>query len=237
MITRPFSPTSRSAVAISSDWLSPIPGLRRTDPEHRYWLGEHLFAVSITGVVGSAKSDWAMARIEATRHLWEPRGHTVHLALEALLKARFHPQHRNRQQAAELLEELRASDYRAWIEPLLAHHHWQQVTAIASERPTCCLVRNLAGTYDTGYIQHANGLRVLADLKTLSRPGSGSYCTRAQLGGYMALEATWGVHYDAGQTIWARPGETRFSPLYSREECLAAWAAAWAGYVSRFRPW
>ena len=52
-----------------------------------------------------------------------------------------------------------------------------------------------------------------------------------------ALEATWGVHYDAGQTIWARPGEARFSPLYSREECLAAWAAAWAGYVSRFRPW
>jgi hypothetical protein len=53
----------------------------------------------------------------------------------------------------------------------------------------------------------------------------------------MALEAIWGVHYDAGQTIWARPGETRFSPLYSREECMAAWAAAWAGYVSRFRPW
>lgn len=77
---------------------------------------------------------------------------------------------------------------------------------IASERPTCCLIRNLAGTYDTGYIQQADGLRVLADLKTLSRPGSGSYCTRAQLGGYMALEATWGVHYEAGQTIWARPG-------------------------------
>ena len=96
---------------------------------------------------------------------------------------------------------------------------------------------HLTGTYDTGYIQHTSCRRVLADLKTLSRPGSGSYCTRAQLGGYMALEATWGVHYDAGQTIWARPGETRFSPLYSREECLAAWAAAWAGYASRFRHW
>jgi hypothetical protein len=142
-----------------------------------------------------------------------------------------------RQQASELLLHLRAGDYRDWIEPLLAHPHWRQVTVIASERPTCCLIRNLAGTYDTGYIQHASGLRVLADLKTLSAPNSSSYCTRAQLGGYMALEATWGVNYDAGQTIWARPGETRFSPLYSREECLAAWAAAWAGYVSRTRPW
>jgi len=150
-----------------ASWLAPIPGLRRTDPEHRYWLGEHLFAVSITGVVSSSKSDWAMARIEATRHVWEPRGHTVHLALEALLHSRFHPEPGNRQQAAQLLEELRASDYWAWIEPLLAHPHWQQVTVIASERPTCCLVRNLAGTYDTGFIQHTNGLRVLADLKTL----------------------------------------------------------------------
>ena len=110
----PTSPLTISA----SPWLRSIPGLRRTDPEHRYWLGDHLFAVSVTGVVGSAKSDWAMARIEATRHLWEPRGHTVHLALEALLKARFHPQPRNRQQAELLLEDLRASDYRAWIEPL-----------------------------------------------------------------------------------------------------------------------
>ena len=43
----------------ATSWLAPIPGLRRTDPEHRYWLGDHLFAVSITGVIGSAKSDTA----------------------------------------------------------------------------------------------------------------------------------------------------------------------------------
>jgi len=221
----------------STGWLAPIPGLRRHDPGHRYWLGEHLFPVSVTGVIGSTKSACAKARIEATRHQWEPRGHTVHQALEALLNARFHPQPQRRHQAGQALEALRTSDYREWIEPLLAHPHWREVTVIASERPTCCLIRNIAGTYDTGYIQHTCGLRVLADLKTLSRPSSGSYCTRAQLGGYMTLEESWGVHYDAGQTIWARPGETRVSPLYRREDCLAAWAAVWAGYVSRLRPW
>ena len=178
-------------------WLRPIPGLRRTDPEHRYWLGEHLFAVSVTGVIGSTKSEWAMARIEATRHVWEPRGHTVHLALEALLHSRFHPLPQQRQQASQQLQHLRSGDYRDWIEPLLAHPHWRQVTAIASERPTCCLIRNLAGTYDTGYIQHASGLRVLADLKTLSRPGSGSYCTRA------SWAATW---------RWRRPGVCTTTP-------------------------
>ena len=55
--------TTSSVITATSDWLPPIPGLRRTDPEHRYWLGDHLFAVSITGVVGSAKSAWALARI------------------------------------------------------------------------------------------------------------------------------------------------------------------------------
>jgi hypothetical protein len=221
----------------STSWLAPVPGLRRTDPEHRYWLGDHLFPASITGVIGSSKSDWVLARIEATRHQWEPRGHTVHQALEALLHSRCHPLMTQQRQAAQQLEVLRASDYRAWIEPLLVHPHWQQVTVIASERPTCCLIRNLAGTYDTGYVHRSSGLRVLADLKTLSARHSSSYCTRAQLGGYMVLEATWGVHYDAGQTIWARPGDTRFSPLYGRAECLAAWAASWAAYTNRMRPW
>jgi hypothetical protein len=59
-----------------------------------------------------------------------------------------------------------------------------------------------------------------------SKPST--YCTRAQLGGYMALEATHGIYYDHGQTVWARPGKTVFSPLYSRAECLLAWAGAWA---------
>ena len=81
---------------------------------------------------------------------------------------------------------------------------------------------------------------MLADLKTLSPNGS-TYSTAAQLGGYMALEATHGVHYDAGQTIWAKPGQTTFSPLYSRAECLSAWALAWARYchhrdMQRCRP-
>lgn len=229
-----LSPDGQAGAA---GWLEPIPGLQRRDPEHRYWLGDHLFPVSITGVIGSTKSAWAMARIEATRHRWEPRGHAVHQALEALLTARFHPDPPQRRRAEQQLEDLRASDYRAWIDPLVVHPHWHEVAVIASERRTCCRIRNIAGTYDTGYVRRCGGLRVLADLKTLSSPDSGGYCTRAQLGGYMALESSWGVHYDAGQTIWARPGETRFSPLYSRSECLAAWAAVWAGYISRMRPW
>jgi hypothetical protein len=52
----------------------------------------------------------------------------------------------------------------------------------------------------------------------------------------MALEASHGIHYELGQTIWSRPGEARVSAFYSREQCLAAWAAAWSAYALAQRP-
>jgi hypothetical protein len=143
--------------------------------------------------------------------------------------------------AMEELQALLTGDYADWVQPLISHPRWGSVQVIASERPTCCLRRRIAGTFDCAYLDPtlppspdrppwATGpARVLADLKSLGEHGS-TYSTAAQLGGYMALEATHGLWYDHGQTIWARPGETAFSPLYSRQECLTAWAAAWATY-------
>ena len=69
-------------------WLSPIFGLVRRDPEHRYWLGDHLFPVSITGVLAHGKGEFAMGRIEATRQVWAPRGNACHRAMELFLTAR-----------------------------------------------------------------------------------------------------------------------------------------------------
>ena len=39
----------------TTHWLPPIPGLHRRDPEHRYWLGEVEFPISVTGVIGCLK--------------------------------------------------------------------------------------------------------------------------------------------------------------------------------------
>jgi hypothetical protein len=217
----------------STTWLLPIPGLHRRDPEHRYWLGEVEFPISITGVVGCLKSDYALSRIEATREVWEPRGNSCHRALELMmLTTKGAP--RTIEQVRHDIAELGAlaiGDYSEWVQPLLEHDRWHQLQVIASERPTCCLKRRVAGTFDVGYIDET-GRRILADLKSLGENGS-SYSTAAQLGGYMALEGSWGNHYDAGQTIWTRPGSTTFSPLYSRQECLLAWAGAWATWKAR----
>lgn len=216
-------------------WLQPIPHLARRDPEHRYWLAKTEFPVSITGVLRVQKSPYALARIQATAATWQPRGHNTHRALELHLRLRFDPQLQSGRlsdrpdvaAAVSELDSLQAGDHTDWIQPLISHPHWDAVEVIASERATCCLTRLVAGTFDLAY-DGPQG-RVLADLKTLGPHGS-TYCTRAQLGGYMALEATHGNHYDWGQTIWAKPGQTTFSTLYSRRECLLAWAAAWARY-------
>ena len=217
-------------------WLPPIPGLHRRDPEHRYWLGDVEFPVSVTGVLSVLKSDFAMDRIEATRATWEPRGNSCHRALELFLQLPNRDIDDGMTVAADrsvLMElvGLLQGDYAEWIQPLITHERWSAIDVIASERPTCCLKRKVAGTFDLAYIDE-QGRRILADLKSLG-PNGATYSTAAQLGGYMALEATWGNAYDAGQTIWARPGSTTFSPLYSRSECLTAWAGAWATFKAR----
>ena len=228
----PWLPSIQPELPSIAPWLPPIPGLHRRDPEHLYWLGDVEFPVSVTGVLSVLKSDYAMDRIEATRATWEPRGISCHRALELhLLLEHSSPWPGGLADEAAEMVELMQGDYIHWIAPLVTHDRWHKVQVIASERPTCCLKRRVAGTCDLAYIDE-QGRRSLADLKSLGENGS-TYSTAAQLGGYMALEATWGNLYDAGQTIWCRPGSTTFSPYYSVEEMRMAWAGAWATWKAR----
>ncbi len=226
---------------LTSTWLDPIPDLWREEAAHRYWLGDHLFPVSITGVLAHGLSATAKRAIEAKRPVWEPRGTTVHAALEHYSYARFLVG-RSPEQALLAVEQLPGHyRYRDWILPLLQLPLWDEVQVIASERLSCCLTRNLAGGFDGAYGSAAlsdrwgREVRVLYDLKTLSAHGR-PYSTAAQLGGYMVLEAAQGNHYDLGQTLWSKPGEAAPSTFYSRERCLAAWAAAWSRYCLARRP-
>jgi len=222
-------------------WLNPIVGLKRDNASHTYWLDQTPFPVSVTGVLRIQKSDYAMAQIQATTAIWAPRGNNTHRALELFLRSR----NQDRLQSGRLsnrpdvtalvseLDSLRHGEHTDWIEPLLALDLWSDVTPIAAERATCCLTRRVAGTYDLAY-DGPHG-RTLADLKTLV-PNGRTYCVRAQLGGYMALEATHGIHYDAAHAIWAAPGRAHLGELYSRRECLLAWAAVWTQWKARYRP-
>lgn len=202
-------------------WLDPLPGLER-DPQHRYRLDDHVFPVSVTGVLASQKSPLAMERIEATRADWEPRGNTVHRALElAATIPGWHP-----------------DDWPAcwrwidWIWPLLSHPLWQDVKLCASEMGLYSLELDIAGTFDGAYlVPRAGGGwdRILFDLKTQARGDASAYDTRAQLGGYITLAAEHGIRFDGAATLWARPGRARVA-VYEAAECKEAWDAALAAY-------
>jgi hypothetical protein len=185
-----FDPTDTAAV----DWIPPIPGLHRRDPEHQYWLGDHRFPVSVTGVLAASKSQHALQRIESKRDQWEQRGNDCHRAMElralyernggdselvSAVSAAGAEAEQLKQQLFQL-QKLADGPWAAWIAPLISHQRWQEINVISAERPTCCLSRNVAGTFDLAYLDpqippsplrppHVTGpARVLADLKTLA---------------------------------------------------------------------
>ncbi len=226
-------------------WLPPIPGLVRRDPEHRYWLDDHLFPVSVTGVLAHGKGKVAMGRIEATRPVWEPRGNACHRAMELFLTARrpaaLRPAELGMESASPPeadplaeLGDLADGDHADWIHPLLNHPRWEQVEVIASERATCCIVRNVAGTYDTAFLDErlpipagrpegvSGPARVLADLKSLGPNGS-TYCTRAQLGATWR----WSGATATGSMSARRSGAGRATPASRR--CMAGRSASLPG--------
>ena len=206
---------------LSGTWLEPVPGLWREEASHRYWLGEHLFPVSITGVLAHGMSASAKRAIAAKRAIWEPRGVIVHAALERYSQARFREGKGANEALLEGWDLPGQHRYRDWILPLLQLPLWDEVQVIASERLSCCLERNIAGAFDGAYRSTAlserqgREVRVLYDLKTLSAHGR---------------------VYELGQTLWSKPGAATASRFYSREQCLAAWAAAWSRYCLSQRP-
>ncbi len=206
-----------------TDWLPRLPGLCR-DAEHRYHLSpndpqlSHTFPVSVTGVLVAGKSTYAMKAIEATREQWEPRGNTVHRALElACTEPAFHPDHWGP-----------CWRWIDWVWPLLTHPLWDGVEIIASEMGLYAIDGSVAGTFDGAY-QLPGGERILFDLKTQARADAGAYDTRAQLGGYLWMAAQHGITFDGAATFWARPGKTT-PQCFGVDECLEGWAAAWGAY-------
>lgn len=202
-------------------WIPSLKGLER-DHNHRYRLGDHTFAVSVTGVLAAQKSAMAMERIEATRTDWEPRGNTVHRALElAATCTDWHPDHWPA-----------CWPFIDWVWPLLTHAIWEEARLCASEMGLYSLSLDIAGTFDGAFLVPKPGggwRRILFDLKTQGSPGSSCYDTRPQLGGYLTLAAEHGITFDGAATLWARPGRMQVK-VHDVPECLDAWAAALKAY-------
>lgn len=203
---------SKSSAPETSRWLKPLPILFNEEA-HRYyheptgtWLNH-----SVTQVCKGRKDAWAMKRIMETKHIWEPRGKTVHKALEDFLTtgdAGDYP-----------------AEYSEWIEPLLEHSVWQTYEAIACEYRLCDVERSIAGSFDCLLRRKDDHTQlVLVDLKTQSRADASPYDVSPQLGGYLGmLSLHWPKLYiQKAGVLWARPGNTTLQKI-DVDEAVIEW--------------
>ena len=203
------------------DLLPPMPverddeswSYRRTDSGHR-------FAVSCTQLLGSSKSPAAMAAIEASRHIWEPRGNAAHAALEAWL----------------LGHQPDCSDYGQWIEPLLSHRCWDAVTIIGIECRLFDQEQDVAGTADV-LVRYRDGTVGAWDLKTKQTKKSSRQDVRPQLGFATRVLCDWyGLQPSRNAVLWSYPGECVVES-FEADECHMAWQDAHESYLWSSRPW
>lgn len=224
----PAKPSSPSAPATLT-WLPPL-GLSRDPQTWTYSLTNgHQFPVSVTQLISAVtKTPQQLESIMASRHIWEPRGNTIHQALEVMAHQRFNPN------PPPHLFPPPPGEYEPWITPLLGSPFWDQVQIIGAEVMAYSLRRNVAGTADL-VLRFPDGTYGIADLKTQSRATSSPYDTRPQLGAGVEMI---GDHYrlliSRCLTLWSRPGSLQIQ-THSADECLAAWLDVCEQYALRFR--
>ena len=225
----PEKPSSPSAPETLT-WLQPL-GLTRDENTWTYRLSNgHQFPVSVTALISAVtKTPQQIEAIMATKDTWQPRGNTIHSALEVMAHQRWNPQ------PPPNLSPPPPGDYNAWIDPLLTADLWEQVSVIGSEVMAYSLRRNVAGTADL-VLRFADGTYGIADLKTQASPSSRPYDTRPQLGAGVEMI---GDHYrlliSRCLTLWSRPGSLSIQ-THSADECLQAWLNVCEQYEMRFRP-
>lgn len=205
----------KSSAPETSRWLKPLPILFNEEA-HRYyheptgtWLNH-----SVTQVCKGRKDAWAMKRIMETKHIWEPRGKAVHLALENFLTTG---------DPGKFPEE-----YAEWVEPLLEHSVWQSYEAIACEYRLCDVERSIAGSFDCLLRRKDDHAQlVLVDLKTQSKADASPYDVSPQLGGYLGmLGLHWPQMYvQKAGVLWSRPGATTLQKV-DVDEAVIEWQGA-----------
>lgn len=201
--------------------LAPVKDLEFFPDSHRYRFRGDWIKYSITQVV-SDKSDAQLAQIMRTKHVWEPRGNSVHAALENFLLD-AHPGD--------------MGDYAEWIEPLVSHRMWDRWEPAAVEMRLVDPRHSIAGSLDCILRNKDDGRHVLADLKTLGSSHAKTRDISPQLGGYLNLADQCAPHFpDITRCIgiWARPGAVELT-TYETQDCITNYLAARSLFLDKQR--
>ena len=181
------------------------------------------YATASITTVCNTKTKEQMDKIMETKHIWEPRGNTVHHCMELF----------------SIGKSCDPGEYREWVEPLVNHDIWKRWTPIANELRMVDTRYGIAGSCDVIIQHNETGEQVLADFKTQSRKDSTAYDIKPQLGGYLSLiDQCYGKHLNISRCfgIWSRPGDVEIT-VYNSEDCITAYLAARDIYLRNRPDW
>lgn len=195
--------------------LPPIPDLDFHADLHRYRYQGRWLPFSVSKVTNRTTPEQE-AQFERTKHIWAPRGNSVHAYCEAKL----------------LGQELPDTEYREWTDELDSCWLLNESEPLAVEYRLCDARKGVGGSFDF-LLRTNNGKVVLGDLKTV---GSDSAVDRRkpavpQLGGYLAMliDHHPKLTVDWCYTLVVGPGKSRILQS-TPDECLMAWVDCWDAF-------
>ena len=194
--------------------LDPIPHLEFFEGLHRYRYKGRWLPFSVSRIA-SPVDPRAERRFAETRHIWEPRGNTLHAYCEALLTERPRD----------------PGDYSEWTDALDDCWLLRDSETVAVEYRLCDARKGVGGSFDF-LLRSPNGKLVLGDLKTVSSDSAVSQRqpAKAQLGGYLAMLIDHHkLSIDWCYTLVSGPGRCRLIQN-EPDECLGAWVDAWDNF-------
>jgi hypothetical protein len=192
--------------------LDPIPDLDFHAGLHRYRYKGRWLPFSVSRVTNKTTPEQA-AQFERTKHVWAPRGNSVHAYCEAMLTK----------------QELPETEYVEWTQALEDCWLLRDSEVLAVEYRLCDSRKGVGGSFDF-LLRSPKGKVVLGDLKTV---GNETAVDRrkpatAQLGGYLAMLID---HHPSLTVDWCYTvvvGPNRCKLLQNEpNECLMQWVDCW----------
>ena len=203
----------------------------RDEGTHKYFCekSDKWLKYSTTQVCNELDEE-AKANIERLRHIWQPRGETVHYCLEQKMLG-----------ADETLIDM--DIYEEWVIPLFELELFTHFEPMGVEYMMSNPVKDVGGQLDLiGYDTKAKKVRLI-DLKTKGdtkwdfkkRTGwKEPYRTDKQLGCYIEmLDINCGIRPDICNTIWAYKGKCVMNEDQPVERCEEAWVEAWEKFEAK----
>ena len=216
----------------------------RSEREHKYFCEKsNKWLKYSTTQVCSDLDEEAKQNIERLRHIWQPRGETVHYCLEQKMLG---------------ADDIDMGEYEHIVKPLFDHYLFKHFIPMGVEYMMSNPDKDVGGQLDLiGYDTETNQIR-LVDLKTKGsitgkkngfskREREGSvlisdvnqywkepYSTDKQLGCYIEmLKLNCDIEPDVCNTIWAYPEVCIVGPNQPVQRCKDAWQEAWEKFEAK----